>query len=477
MKSAALQKINIHLRNKPLIYFTREIERAIGVEDLLKNYHIACIEDHYIVDQLLENNIDVFCAEKKGLNFDRNSTPQLLDSPEMLKWLRNITKDSKGEFYALVFQNAGPIQTKIQKLGGTLLNNDFTIGRKIEDKIFQYQILKENNISLPKGEIIEINKTSYDSLEKKYGKFVIQIRKSHTGKGTFIIENEKQFNNLKKEIDGSLVKITKFEDGDIYTINGCILNNQTVVSPLQYQITGLGELAANSGTTVGNDWNYPDNLQAQVKDSIKKMVTDVGNVLMKDNYKGIFGLDLIINEKGKSFLIEINPRQTANIAMQSALERKSNYTPMMILDIATKLGIDVASSEYPENMKLNGSQIFLRCKISDQKIAGHQIKSGVYRLQSDNESIRWKEGKAEGRVENAIFIDEENDKPLIWQKNSYRVDQVDGGFLLFTSKSEAIRHLAEEIARMQFDFGIIDKDKQVKPWILEAFRTIEELLK
>lgn len=67
-----------------------------------------------------------------------------------------------------------------------------------------------------------------------------------------------------------------------------------------------------SGATVGNDWSrahsLPDNTISQIAMITKK----VGDGLFEEGFRGLFGLDLIVDDKGKAFLIEINARQPAS---------------------------------------------------------------------------------------------------------------------------------------------------------------------
>ena len=60
-----IDQINQQLKQTPLIYVCVELERALGLEDLLENYHVICYQDSQIVDQLLEKGVDVHLCSPK----------------------------------------------------------------------------------------------------------------------------------------------------------------------------------------------------------------------------------------------------------------------------------------------------------------------------------------------------------------------------------------------------------------------------
>src|SRR5690349_17450364 len=96
-----LKSINEKLEKKPLIYFSREVERALGLEYHLKNYHICCIEDSPQVDTLLKHGVSIFCAEREGIELPSKMTSNLLEVDKVQEWISNITQGES--FYAMTF--------------------------------------------------------------------------------------------------------------------------------------------------------------------------------------------------------------------------------------------------------------------------------------------------------------------------------------------------------------------------------------
>src|SRR3989339_73258 len=96
----------------------------------------------------------------------------------------------------------------------------------------------------------------------------------------------------------------------------------------------------------------------------KKIVTDIGKKLNNDGWKGLFGVDIIVNEKtGQLYLLEINARQPASTTFESQLqilqdETEESKTTTFEAHLAAVLGIK------PTNTELitinNGAQIVQR---------------------------------------------------------------------------------------------------------------------
>ncbi len=475
-----LQQINEKLKNKPLIYFCREPERALGNETLLKNYHICCIENNSIVDQLQKIGVSVFCLEKEGILLEHKTTGQLLSNSKTIEWINQI-KTEEG-FYAQTFLPANNIKYKIEKLGGVLLNNDFELNRQFESKLRQVQIFKDLNLACPKTLTQEAQNLNYKDLTKTIGQeFVIQTEKTHTGAGTYIINKKEEFEEVKKKLEGNTVKVTEFLKGDTFTFNIVITPSTYISGAFQYQITGDETLTPSKGSTIGNDFTFGAISYKQISEKdpnaiiiLKKDLKNLTDYMRAQGYLGFAGIDLIYTNNEFKF-IETNARQTANAAFESKLFQKFLTSPnLILLNLATFLNLDISEYRYSfeDTSSIKGAQIFLRAFKDNTEISFEPL-TGIYRLQSDNSAI---DRINEQIKENVIFIDEEQDKPLIFQKEAYSVTDInEDGIILFFSKKGSIKNKFDEICRIQTDTTVI-YDRQIMPWIKEALKSISEMI-
>ncbi|BCX14026.1 MAG: hypothetical protein KatS3mg085_558 [Candidatus Dojkabacteria bacterium] len=445
-----IEKINKKLNNKNFYYISKEAERGLGLEKLINNYQVVCKENDHIAQsvsaQVFENA--------------RNTTELLTKNPKIKEG------DVVQTFYHQITLYSKLVQKKCK-----VLNPNPSFSKIFEDKIKATKFLESAKVKFPKFKITTLDIDSIKSFPAQ--KMVIQLPKGHTGVGTLILDKSDNIAEKIKNLKGSLVKISEFIDGIPMTINGCITNNGVFVSGVQYQITGIPEACSNEATTVGNDWGLGYKIYKNHKNEIIRNIQKIGEAMRKIGFYGLFGVDFILNND--VWIIEINARQTANLPMQTKLELQHDTLPLMCLDIAHFLDIDFDYSAPSDLTPLEGSQIFLRAK--NDCIVKESLKSGIYRLQSDNSALVWQNNKPVDVKKNIIFLDEEKDMPLVFQNDGYSIDEIqNGGFVILFKPKFSQKTIAEEIARFQFKNSIVQENFKVKPWILKALQKIENYM-
>jgi len=468
-----IQQVNDKLKDTPLFFFSRDSERSLGLESVLENYFIAAVESNYISHSLAKVKQDgIKVTQEDGDVLRTDSTLELVKNQKVQEWIR---QKAPNKFYAQFFHFNQPAVAVLENLGGTVLNVSADLNRKFEGKLSQYKVFEENSIPTPKAIITSVSEVTWDSLKTGLGtdKFVIQEDRAHTGTGTHFIDSESGLLYIQKQLDGNTVKVSQMIEGHSYTINGCVTKKGVFVAGLQYQITGIKDLTPGKGSTIGNDWTHGyRSVTPEMRTHIFEVTKKIGEVMQKDGFRGLYGIDLVVKDN-EYFVIEINARQTANIPMQTKLELKQNLVPLALINLAEWLDIDFEMNANTELSLIEGSQIFLRSK-SDGFTVKEQLKSGIYRLQSDNAANKRIEEQGEWKMDQVIYIDEEQDKPLIWQKDGYCIDFIEGGgFVLLLQKKGQIRNKFDEIARMQFTNQIVYIEG-IAPWIIEAMKAIED---
>lgn len=468
--------VNSRIAKNGLYYFCNDAERAIGLEKYLKNYHIITIDDNDMVDLLDSSGISIFSLEKSQgkLNTIYRNSAKLLESPEVIDFLSSNKSDSK---FFQTFKISSRFEKLALKFNAKILNTTSILNKKFENKISQYQSLSNSDINFPDTIIARLNETSYDDLVSKLGtKFVIQFDRGHTGSGTVFCENQGQFDLLVASSGTRLVRISRFIDGVPYTIN-CVVGSKGVYAGnLSKQLTGIKFLTDKQGGTVGNDFMH--NLDDNMTDRIYKQVQSIGKLMQKDDYLGLFGVDLIIRDN-EVFVIEINARQPASIPYATKLDIKRNVIPLSLIHLLEMLDIDhdIEPISYSRQAMTNiqASQIFLR-NTSDLTVTiKGEVKTGVYRLQSDDMAYDFK-GDDMILKRNTIFLDEEKDKPLVWQNSGYSIDDIkDGGMIILAPKTGKEISAGSEIARIQVLHSVSSVDG-VNQWVIEAMKAINHYL-
>lgn len=381
----------------PIFYVTNIVDRGIGLENIIPNYHIICIDHDDEVDYLEKAGAKIFCLEKKfgKKNVIFRSSAILLDQDVVKKYIKDNTPPGV-QAAVVVFKPSLAAEKIASENNWKFLNNPTALSKGIEDKFNFLFIAKSLHIRIPDAETIDFGRLSYWELKKYYDYFVIQLKSGYAGNSTFFIRSNDDYHNLMDTIFRDPfskktfpVKVSKFIHGVPATINACVTSGDIYIGKPCYQITGEELCTNNRSTTCGNDWGALS-LSAKASREITEITQKIGQYLKEKEYKGIFGLDFIVADKNDDvYLIEINPRFVASIPFYTKLEIKNSVFPMFALHFLDFLGIEYeispsAKELFGKNVSaILGSQLVLRNKERKICIPSEEVPSGVYRLKSD----------------------------------------------------------------------------------------------
>ncbi len=327
---------------KPVIYVTRDIERANSMEES-ENYAIVSNENEAKLD-----------------------TYELLHTERVEKMMKE-EKDAA----ILVFQNTARIERLCAEKKWKILNPTAELSKKIEEKISQYEWLGDLRKFLPPTEIKKMS-------EIKFGgkPLVVQFNHGHTGLGTKIIKNESELKELSVKFPDRPARVSDFIDGPVFTLNTVVAKNGVFCENISYQITGLPEFTDNPFSTIGNDWKLPNKiLSDKEKEGILEMAHAIGARLSSEKWLGLFGIDVILDEKSrKVYLLEINARQPASTTCESILQKSAGKDITTFeAHIAALLGEKVGNIQKISD----GAQIVQREKGTAKEISRVRSDEGI----------------------------------------------------------------------------------------------------
>jgi len=292
---------------KPIVYVSRDIERALGKKPT-DDYFIVTNKTKYSdsISNLYPKNVILVDA---GTLLD---TYELLERPDVAEIIQ------KHDAEILVFQNTSRIERLVKEKGWTLLNPSAKTSKTIEEKISQVSWLGKLAHYLPPHKITTIEKISFNG-----ERFILQFNHSHTGEGTFVIENEEHLSNLREKFPKRECRTVSYIDGSVYTVNTVVADN-ILVGNVSFQITGISPFTDLPLSTIGNDWKMPYiALKKSQGAEIEKIAREIGERLKSYDWLGLFGIDIIIEKTtGNIFLLEINARQPASTTFESQLQKK-----------------------------------------------------------------------------------------------------------------------------------------------------------
>lgn len=497
-----LAQINQKLGQQPLFFIAPETERGMGLEKLLENYFVIAANAD-ATSTWLEGLLKGKLIKESG------GSTKLLANQEFQAFVQSkFTKDAfrlnnssrkiNLQFFKSTSDESVPILTQAGIIP-TVLNNSAELTRQLENKVKQYQILLNSPVvdHLPESQIIalqDFDETKFKSVFKSSG-LALQLPFGHTGSSTYLIDDtEKGRQNLtelqaiRQSFPKRVARIVRKIEGLPLTINACNYGESTFSGGLSYQYTGIAQLTALSSATVGNDWSLPKEfITEQLRGEIADLAQLIGQVLHKQfNFRGLFGLDLIWEvETNKLYLIEINPRQTASIPMHTKLQLEAGQIPLSVLHLAEFLRLDlqelkINSQDYSLEalQPFAASQVFLRSQ-SRQSFAvpASKLNPGVYRQQSDSAA---REAIAAGRGDDVIYLDADEDRPIIRQGEGYSLDDFStDGFLLLIKPTGTTIEFNEEMARLKIrqSLGMYTAGRvQLLPLAQDALQKIGSVL-
>ena len=297
----------MNLNDNKIIYVTRDIERALGMEPN-KDYIIISNKTAYgeEIKKQYPDFVHLISGEKLL------GTTELLSHPDTNKL---ITPNSN----ILVFKNTLRVETEINNRHWNVLNPKSHLSERVENKLSQIRWLGELAKYLP-PHTTKLTK----QIMWKNEPFIVQWAHGHTGDGTILVKTMEELSSLQAKFPERIARISTFINGLSFTVNAVVAVNKILMGNISYQITGLQPFTDNQFSTVGNDWGLAKKiLNSRDLENIQTIVRDVGIKLQKDGWRGLFGVDFVMEEKSrKIYLIEINARQPASTTFESILENK-----------------------------------------------------------------------------------------------------------------------------------------------------------
>lgn len=417
-----------------IFFVTPDVKRGVGFGGILPSYHVICTDFDPLIPILKKQGANIFCLEtdsKVDITKIRNSG-KLLELPQVLEYVNSHTQVTPKILY---FKPSLKLDELIKKYGFIPIGNNSTINELFEDKISFFQIAQEElSANLVPGTTGILGELEYGQLTEKFGSnFVTQFGHGWAGKTTFFINSESTFTQLQEKFSYTKVKINKYIRGFTVLNNCCIYQDQVLISPPAIQIDSVGILADSPGVTCGRQWpvKYIDKNEIE---KISEISQTVGRLMEKQGFGGFFGIDFLIEETGRIYLSEVNPRLTASSAFFTLMELGLNNIPLMAYHMAEFLGKTLVINK--ENEEIIASQLIFRKPI-DLSSFNHKL-FGVYKYTNDKQIPAG-----------------ESYYPQNLRKDEY----------VFMARKKINKESDNEFARLETKNEILEEPKKLKDWV------------
>lgn len=136
------------------------------------------------------------------------------------------------------------------------------------------------------------------------------------------------------------VMISPFLKGISLSMEGCVTPWGIAVSPLQIQLVDIPEVLppGGFGRFCGHQWGCGIPGGGSVEEAARSITTEVGRAMAREGYRGIFGLDFLLESSNKTFrVLECNPRYTGAFPTLTLLQWAQGVLPLELFHLLSWL--------------------------------------------------------------------------------------------------------------------------------------------
>jgi hypothetical protein len=425
---------------------------------------------------LLRNRAEVFCLEEEIGHFVEEkvfNSESLLSHPSVKAFLKKIT----GPRYLLLYQSYPDLEKLAEREGWVLLANPASLRTRVADRAFFQKMANQLELNRVPGHVYPLKDFfafDYAYWAQKIGpELVVQFPEIRQGggRGTFFVKSDSDYQRVLKilkegtwrGIEIQSAAIHKFMDGIPASLALCLTRHGILFSGLQRQLIDLpycGDMPEN-GIFCGHSWGetgWSSHVQAEAV----RQARLIGEYLAAIGYKGILGIDFLINRDNKQvYPLECNPRFTGAFPMLSQLQLRHNIIPMDVFHMLEFLDLpyemDTASMNASYGEAIRGSHLIL-FRGSNALLRGEGLReAGLY--ERDPES---------GRI---TFVGDASDYREI--RNERQFILIDGPPDLYENGLALIDPL-QRLCRLLFPSPIVSEEETLSPEILSAVDWVYE---
>jgi biotin carboxylase len=169
---------------------------------------------------------------------------------------------------------------------------------------------------------------------------VVQTPYGDSGKTTFFIASERDWDSCAADVRGQQLKVMKRINNRAAAVEACITRHGTIVGPFMTDLTGYPELTPYKGGWCGNDL-FPDALSEADRAVAIGHVRKLGDRLAREGYKGFLEVDVLVDlDTGAVYLGELNPRISGVSSMTNVTAGAYADMPLFLFHLLEFMDVD-----------------------------------------------------------------------------------------------------------------------------------------
>ncbi len=330
------------------------------------------------------------------LSLRKKNTISILKHKKVRRFLKSLPHSPS----LLIYKSSKAVENVCAKMKIPVLANASEIRDPFEDKK-EFRVLgKKAGLRMIPGETMLINdldERKYREMRQKYGtELVFQLPdyKVGGGIGTFFVPNRDKYTQTmafvqRRRLAGKQlmwVNVTRLIKGIAASICACVTKYGVLCSLVQIQLVDVAEARAfegRSGVWLGHDWGWKT-FSSTVQRRAEKKARILGAYMAKLGYRGMFGLDVVVDDEDQVWPVECNARFTGGFPVYSMMQAVYGEIPFDAfhlaewLDLDYKINLDQVQEQYRQP-KI-GAHIILHNQEKKWVKVTREVKSGVYQL-------------------------------------------------------------------------------------------------
>ncbi|OFE15509.1 biotin carboxylase [Humibacillus sp. DSM 29435] len=377
---------------QPIYFFGPTAFNLLGIDRWVRNFHYVAYYDswdgaHPRVFAPTNRPEIAFESSEQIVNY-------LLRDPEVQGYLKNR---GGTPMVAMVFFDE-ETEEICRELGYTLILPPDSLRRSLDSKIVTTRL--GNEAGAPSVPNVLGRADTWAELETLASEaalgsdLVVQTPYGDSGKTTFFITSETDWDEYRDDIVGQELKVMKRINHLAAAVEACITTHGTIVGPFMTDLTGYPELTPYQGGWCGNDL-FPEALSSSQRASAIGYVQRMGDRLAQEGYKGFLEVDVLIDtDTDQVYLGEVNPRISGASSMTNVTAGAYADAPLFLFHLLEFMDVDytIDVEEINERWReLAAVDVWAQLIMKEPADAVERIlaapRTGTYRLQKDGAMV------------------------------------------------------------------------------------------
>jgi hypothetical protein len=363
-----------------------DIWGASGLEVVLPETVLLCLQRSDAIDVLRDRGIEVFClAEQVG--------PEAVAGGSSLDVLAHPATrafcDGVGPLALMAFKPTERLVTEAAALGAQLIGADPAAARAAENKLAFIELARAAGVRTPRWDSVDRDRISYDELTATFGSpLVLQGPRGNAGQRTWRVASEADLTRALAEEEAVRVRVAEWVEGLPFTATALAGAGGSLPARIEpcRQVTGVDWLTPEPLGSCGNAWPEP-RLQGFAVE-VDGVLSALARELANRGYDGVFGVDFVLGSDGP-LVIEVNPRMVASLPLATQMEGACGRGPLVLRQLIAALGGDIPAP--PHEPALPEAAQLIVHDLDGRQVTAPNMAPGVYRL-GESEPVRLRDG-------------------------------------------------------------------------------------